>query len=207
MKKLIILLSALVLMSGAALAQTNDLFISEYIEGSSYNKAVEIYNGTEDAVDLSQYALVFYFNGNSTGSDLTLDAITLEPGETFTVVHSSAAPELLALANQTSGIGSFNGDDVIILEKNGMVIDSMGTLGVDPGVSWSCAEGSTANHTLRRKNDVCNGDADETDSFDICVEWEFLPNDTFDGLGSHDSDCVSVADDTNTWDSLKALYR
>ncbi len=36
-----------------ALAQPTELFISEYIEGSSNNKAIEIYNGTGAAVNLA----------------------------------------------------------------------------------------------------------------------------------------------------------
>ena len=37
----------------AADAAATELFISEYIEGSSFNKAIEIYNGTGAAVDLA----------------------------------------------------------------------------------------------------------------------------------------------------------
>ena len=40
-----------------------DLFISEYVEGSSYNKALELYNGTGSAIDLSGYTLERYSNG------------------------------------------------------------------------------------------------------------------------------------------------
>ena len=36
----------LLVFDGLLFAQAGDLFISEYIEGSAYNKAVEIYNGT-----------------------------------------------------------------------------------------------------------------------------------------------------------------
>lgn len=36
--------------------------ISEYIEGSSFNKAIELYNGTNTTIDLSQYKLVLYAN-------------------------------------------------------------------------------------------------------------------------------------------------
>src|SRR5699024_7047417 len=42
----------------------HDLFISEYIEGSSYNKPIEIYNGTGSSVKLSDYQLELYSNGS-----------------------------------------------------------------------------------------------------------------------------------------------
>jgi predicted extracellular nuclease len=43
----------------------SDLFISEYVEGSSNNKALEFYNGTNAAIDLStgNYVVQMYFNG------------------------------------------------------------------------------------------------------------------------------------------------
>ena len=34
-----------------------DLFISEYIEGSSNNKVIELYNGTGTAINLSNYSV------------------------------------------------------------------------------------------------------------------------------------------------------
>src|SRR5699024_8502755 len=51
----------------------DDLFISEYIEGSSYNKAIEIYNGTGSSVNLSDYQLELYSNG----SDNPTQSLTL----------------------------------------------------------------------------------------------------------------------------------
>ena len=45
---------------------TGDLFISEYVEGSfGNNKYVEIYNPTDQAIDLSSYALALNTNGGS----------------------------------------------------------------------------------------------------------------------------------------------
>src|SRR5690606_32704155 len=55
-----------------------DLFISEYVEGSSFNKGIELYNGTGAAVDLSNYSLLKQTNGaGDYGSELTLSG-TLE---------------------------------------------------------------------------------------------------------------------------------
>ena len=48
-------------------AAPTELFFTEYIEGSSNNKALEIYNGTGMAVTLtSAYNIQMYFNGSST---------------------------------------------------------------------------------------------------------------------------------------------
>ncbi len=45
-------------------AATNaaDLIISEYIEGSGSNKAIELYNATGETVDLSKYTVEIYTN-------------------------------------------------------------------------------------------------------------------------------------------------
>ena len=53
-----------------ATAETPDLLMSEYIEGSSFNKAIEIYNGTGGEVDLAAglYTSQLYSNGSSTVS-------------------------------------------------------------------------------------------------------------------------------------------
>ena len=58
----------LVFSLGSARAAPTELFFSEYIEGSSNNKAVEIFNGTSAPVDLTAagYNVQMFFNGNST---------------------------------------------------------------------------------------------------------------------------------------------
>ena len=61
----VLLVCALVGASGAS-AAPSDLFISEYVEGSSNNKAIEIFNGTGAPVDLAAggYQVQLYFNGS-----------------------------------------------------------------------------------------------------------------------------------------------
>ncbi|MEX2380689.1 MAG: lamin tail domain-containing protein, partial [Vicingaceae bacterium] len=49
-------------------AQCSDLFISEYQEGSSYNKAVEVYNPTADSIDFTDYELQLFSNGSNSAS-------------------------------------------------------------------------------------------------------------------------------------------
>ncbi|TDM14236.1 lamin tail domain-containing protein [Macrococcus bovicus] len=60
-----IVLSLVLSFSGQRVQAARTLIISEYIEGSGYNKAVEIYNPTSAAVDLSTYSLVNFVNGAS----------------------------------------------------------------------------------------------------------------------------------------------
>jgi predicted extracellular nuclease len=174
-----------------AAAQPTDLIISEYVEGSSNNKALEIFNGTGASVDLSQYSIRSGINGAALGTGVALTG-TLASGATHVIANSQSAAGLLALANQTStsNVFGFNGDDAIVLEKTGgVVVDSLGVVGVDPGASWGTSPTITVNATLRRKADVCAGDTAVSDAFDPATQWDGFASDTFSGLGSHVVEC------------------
>ncbi len=181
------LLCLLALSVVPAAAQPTELFISEYIEGSSINKAIEIYNGTGAAVNLAAdvYNIQMFFNGNPSAG-LTIDLTgTVADGDVFVLAHSAAVAEILAQADQTSGAGWFNGDDAVVLRKGATIIDSIGQAGFDPGSQWGSGLTSTADNTLRRKGTVIAGDTTRDDVFDPSVEWDGFATDTFDGLGAY----------------------
>ena len=185
------LLAPVATATSAAAATTDDLLISEYVEGSSYNKAIEIYNGTDAAIDLSAYALAQHSNGSTTPTFSIPLSGTLLAGEVHVLAHSSSAPAVLAIADQTSGAGLFNGDDALVLTRGDTVVDSLGQVGTDPGSEWGTGLVSTADNTLRRVPTVCAGDTNTADAFDPATEWEGFATDTFDGLGTHTvTDCT-----------------
>lgn len=172
-------------------AETAELFFSEYIEGSSNNKALEIYNGTGTAIDLTAggYNIQMFFNG-SAAAGLTISLTgTVADGDVYVVAQASANATILAQADLTNGAGWFNGDDAVVLRKGTMVIDVIGQIGFDPGSEWGSGLTSTADNTLRRKNTICAGDPDGSDVFDPSNEWDGYATDTFDGLGSHSATC------------------
>src|SRR5512147_2698735 len=79
-------------MQSAQAATPTELFFSEYIEGSSNNKALEIYNGTGAAVNLATggYNVQMFFNG-SASAGLTINLTgTVAIGDVFVLAHSSA---------------------------------------------------------------------------------------------------------------------
>ncbi|MEX2646412.1 MAG: ExeM/NucH family extracellular endonuclease [Gaiellaceae bacterium] len=182
------LVCALVFMVGPAMGtHAPDLFISEYIEGSSNNKALEIYNGTSSAVDLAagSYNVQMHFNGNP-AAGLTINLVgTVAPGDVFVLAQSSADPVILAQADQTNGAGWFNGDDAVALRKGSTVLDVIGQIGFDPGTEWGSGLTSTADNTLRRDPSIVVGDTNGSDPFDPAGEWQGFAQNTFDGLGSH----------------------
>lgn len=187
-------LAAAVVMVAAppAAAASGDLLISEYIEGSSNNKALEVYNPSTAAVDLaaSGYALQVFFNGSASAGLTVPLAGTIAPDEVFVFAHASSGAAILAQADQTTSSGLFNGDDAVALAKNGTIVDVFGQVGVDPGSEWGTALTSTADNTLRRAADTCVGDVTANDAFDPAAGWTGLATDTFDGLGVHDADCA-----------------
>ena len=186
-----------------AFAAPSDLFISEYIEGSSNNKALEIFNGTGASIDLAAqgYNVQMYFNGNPL-STLTVNLTgTVAAGDVFVLAQSTAGAAILAQADQTSSASWFNGDDAVVLRKGTTILDVIGQIGADPGTEWGTGLTSTADNTLRRKASVDAGDTNGSDAFDPATEWDGFAQDTFDGLGSHATttpgdDAPSVASTT-----------
>ena len=163
------------------------LFFSEYVEGSSYNKGVEIFNGLGRDVDLSGYVIRIYRNGGSEfDKQIPLSGL-LANGDVLVVAHSAAAFD----ADMKTGSLDFNGDDGVALVKDGAIIDFIGDTRGDPGAGWGSGPTSTKDHTLRRKPWVAAGDADPTDPFDPAAQWDGYPKDTFDGLGWHTADCTA----------------
>jgi hypothetical protein len=178
----------------SAAAQPGELFISEYIEGTSNNKAIEIYNGTGAAIDLAAggYNIQFFFNGSVTAG-LTMNLTgSVAAGDMYVVAQSSANATILAQADQTNSSSWFNGDDAVVLRKGTTVIDVIGQIGFDPGTEWGTGLTSTAHNTLRRKPSVCRGDPDGSNVFDPSIDWDGYATDTFDGLGTHTASCVPV---------------
>ncbi len=164
-------------------ATPSDLFFSEYVEGSSNNKALEIANLTEQPIQLNDYQIKMYFNGKNTAS-LTINLSgEVAAGETFVIAHEKATSEILSVADQTQGSGWFNGDDAIELVKSEQVVDSIGQIGFDPGSEWGIGDTSTQNNTLRRTLTLDSGDINSTDEFDPAAQWQGYTIDTFDGLG------------------------
>jgi subtilisin-like proprotein convertase family protein/subtilisin family serine protease len=165
-----------------------DLFISEYLEGSSFNKAIELYNPSSVSVNLStaSYVLEIYSNGSATASSTITLTGTVAAGATFVIKHSSASASITA--QQTSGSLDFNGDDAVVLKKGTSIVDVFGQIGFDPGTAWGSGASSTLNNTLRRKASVLTGDTNGADTFVPSNEWDGFGNDIFSGFGAHTVD-------------------
>jgi hypothetical protein len=192
--------------------QLPDLFFSEYIEGSSNNKALEVYNPTEETLDLDDYLIYTNYNGNDfNGQYVFPEGTTLAPGDVFVVANSSAWDEVLRAADDSTSYSSssayvahFNGDDVRALAKikdaDTTFIDVIGDYDFeadssydDPGSGFDVAgvNNATANHTLIRKPGVTMGNIDWTVSAGTDIldsEWLVYEQNYFFNIGGHPDD-------------------
>ncbi|WGH76009.1 endonuclease [Tenacibaculum tangerinum] len=160
-----------------------DVFISEYVEGSSNNKAIEIANFTGTTVNLSGYSLKKAANGGGWTNTLTLSG-QLATGNVYVIANSSASSTILNKADRTdTGVLSFNGNDAVGLFKGTTLIDLIG----NPNSSATFAQ----DVTLQRKSSVASPNSSYT-----TAEWDVLSTDTFSGLGSHSVDGSSATPDT-----------
>ena len=216
MKK--ILLSIMMLGIGIfAYGQCSDLMISEYVEGSYNNKAVEIYNPTSAAIDLSGYRIVRYSNGGSSPQFRDL-AGTLASADVLVLVIDKQDPtasgqdtivfdELRLLADTFisgayPGPMFFNGNDAVSLEKtDGTLVDLIGVIGQNPGNAWTADTAAgftdamggrwwTKNHTMIRKPTVQSGITANPQFFNPAAEWDTLAYNQFDHLGWHSCTCT-----------------
>jgi len=178
------------------------LFFSEYAEGSSNNKYLEIYNPGLEVFSLDGIALAHTVNDPSTPGtyetwvELPANA-TIDAGDVFTIVHTSAATSLVNTADFLYGNLS-NGDDGFALVQGTptdfIILDIIGTWNADPGTGWDVAgvANATANHTLIRKPEVLTGNSgDWTASAGTTMEdseWIVLAQDDWSNFGLHAAD-------------------
>ncbi len=223
MKKLLLSVFALAIYSGIN-AQCNELFISEYVEGTGYDKALEIYNPTTSSISLTGYRLERFSNGSSTSSSggvLNLSG-TIAAGQAFVITNNNTgapptSPTLTAMAdlldNPYPAPTYMNGNDAIVLFNNTTIVDIFGKTGDAAMVTsngWSDAspyDGSagagtiwTEDHTLVRKSSVMMGvTVNPSTEFIVTTEWDSLPVNTFTGLGTHTCSCpTSINEIDNT---------
>ena len=148
------------------------LIISEYVEGSSSNKYIEIANISDKTVDLASYSLVLYSNGNTSPQTTVALKGTLEPGAVKVYNGKDAALALPAGVESELNLAvNFNGDDAIVLTCNGENADVVGFIGEK--IEWG------KDKTFRRKTTVTA----PTTEFNI-DEWEQSSKDDVSGLGS-----------------------
>ena len=186
----------------------SNLFISEYAEGTSYNKYIEIYNGTGYTVDLSDYDIWKITNGgNWPEFSLSLTG-SLANNEVYIICssNSNVNPLVISAVDTLWSSANWNGDDAVGLAKNGVLIDVVGN-GVDPGVAWDVAGvvEATKDHTLIRKCSVTQGDTNWIASAGVdslTSQWLVYPQDYWIDIEQHSGFCGCTDPLACNYDSL-----
>jgi len=222
MKRLLLSVLAITT-AGFAFSQCSDLFFSEYVEGSGQNNGLEIYNPTQNTIDLSGYVVKRYSNGSGTETEsLALSGMLLS-GDVVVVINGQTdsvwvdPPGYWSVPTDPAFYAKgdifdvdypapmyFNGDDAITLETTGgSIVDIFGKVGEDPGSAWTDdatagytdANGGTwwtKRQTLIRKSSVQDGVTMNPTEFNATLEWDSLPDDTWDSLGFHTCGCATL---------------
>ncbi|WP_397363161.1 endonuclease [Olleya sp. R77988] len=168
--------------AGSTGGGSSDLYFSEYMEGSSNNKALEIANFTgSDITDLSAYELRLSSNGNSawTATYNFPGGASINNNDVYVIGNGSLAVCTGVVDNSNNTITGFNGNDAIGLFKNGVLIDILGTLGDNSNFAQ--------NTTLVRNSNISGGNT----TFDI-AEWTSSASNTCTDLGQHTQAVLNV---------------
>ena len=163
--------------TSSATPSITELYFSEYLEGSSNNKAIEIANATGASISLSVYSIKKQTNGaGSWSTGLTLSG-TLANNAKFVIVNSAIASACYSTATANLSTAAtemaFNGNDAIGLFKNGTLVDII-------GIFNGGTTDFSIDETLRRKTTVT---VPKT-TFNKTADWDALAIDTCSGLGS-----------------------
>ncbi len=136
------------------------LLISEYIEGSSFNKGVEVYNCTADTIELSGFGMCLVSNDDtecSTTYNLKMDG-DLDAGGVYTLCHSSIDEAAFdpAGCDVLDNAVNFNGDDRVVIyadsDASGEFSDGDEILDVLGQIDSRPSQAAWADKTLRRCN-------------------------------------------------------
>ncbi len=138
----------------AAKAQT-DLIISEYVEGWSSNRAIELFNPTSKPINLKDYRITRYSNGANPPATskyyVELPDVELQPYKTYVLVVDKRDPDgsgleapvwkqlqeradlFICPVYSTNSTLYHNGNDAMSLEKlDGTFVDLFARVGLEP---------------------------------------------------------------------------
>lgn len=174
LRTLSVLLGALGAFTYSPWAQAQLMF-SQYVDGSSNRKGLEIYNPDGTTVNLADYEIQQFNNGGTVKTATFRLQGSLTSKQKFLVGRSELQAELGSKVNQVAAL-SFNGDDAVVLVYKGTPVDRFGRIGERPEAGWGTAVSSMGNSFKRLENENPALSIDATAAFDLDRSWSAWTN-------------------------------
>ena len=176
-----------------------DAFFTKYFESSTGNtKAVEIFNPTSAALDLSTLRVSLYAAGATTPTATQNLTGSLAPGKVFVVANTGVTDAAVrAAANVQSSVGFFSGPQTLVLFDGTDTLDIIGVVGRTPAggaTGWAVASGGTTrDNSLVRLPTTGRGNSRWFGAGGAATTWQAQGTDNFAGIGSYTSTaCATV---------------
>lgn len=169
LRTLSVLLGALGAFTYSPWAQAQLMF-SQYVDGSSNRKGLEIYNPDGTTVNLADYEIQQFNNGGTAKTATFRLQGSLTSKQKFLVGRSELQAELGSKVNQIAAL-SFNGDDAVVLVYKGTPVDRFGRIGERPETGWGTVVSSLGNSFKRIETENPALSIDATAAFDLDRSW------------------------------------
>lgn len=155
----------------AGIGNPTERVFSERVEGSSVNKAIEIFNGTGSTIDRAANgnSIEICFNGHTTAATVADHTGVIAHGDVLVLADDGPDALILAPADQLITGNLFNGDVAVALPKNNTVVDVIGQTGFEPCSQWGSGFAGTRCDTLRRQPFIQGGDTNGSDAIHPAV--------------------------------------
>lgn len=162
--------SVIVYVATPIIVVNRNLMFSTYVEGTLFNKALELYNLSDDIVDLSEFTIAQYLDGSQEiNIEFELEGFIL-PKSVYVIAHSDAIQAIKQKADMITDQLFFNGNDSIaLIYSSGETVDK---------IEWIIQY--LDNRTLSRKAQITS----PSPNFNY-FDWDIYSNDNHQPLGSH----------------------
>lgn len=175
--KLYTLTASLALLGVSSLSSTAyaELMFSQYIDGNANKKGLEIYNPDATVVNLADYEIHQFSNGNESAATKVKLEGTLASKGRYLVGRSELKDETGITVHQTANL-AFNGDDALVLYYKGTPVDRFGQVGHQPANGWGVLTLSKGNSFKRTDTKNDNPKIDIKALFDLDASWQAWSN-------------------------------
>jgi len=182
------------------------IFFSQFIETPGNDgRAIEIYNGTSNSIDLTDYQISVCVNGCDTQNVFDyIDRVTFSEGsiilsgDVFVISNTQSSELILNASDLQSNSIQFTGNDTYALTtssstaENYTIIDIIGDLDTSANV-YNVAGQDLSNKIIIRKSNICSPNPIPLDSFgtnETDSEWIVSDgNANWNYIGSHYTNC------------------